>query len=181
MCGGPRPPRGVEGTSGLDTQWSCRCLVPAESRGAFSMTGQAASVCSPPDQYHCKRVLGPGSEMPPCARPSRAALASSPACPYLHALPHPGEPQPVRIPPHRSSRGLPASAAATPRCQEALSPPGCPSCPALSPHLGASFASRHFLDRRTEPWGRGPGSVCTQVGNRSRRDPPQAALSRKPA
>lgn len=131
MCAGVPGPQGAsEGTSGLDTQRSCRRLVPAESRGAFSVTGQAASVCSPSDQYHCKRVLGPGSEMPPRARPSRAALASSPACPYLHA-----RPQPIRIPPRRSSRGLPASAAATSRCQGALGPPGCPSCPALSPAL----------------------------------------------
>lgn len=134
MCGGPRPPRGVEGTSGLDTQWSCRCLVPAESRGAFSVTGQAASVCSPPDQYHCKQVLGPGSEMPPCARPSRAAWLPPPPAPTSTPSPMPENLSPSASL-RRPSRGLPASAAATPRCQEALVPPGCPSCPRLGPAL----------------------------------------------
>lgn len=84
--------------------------------------------------------------MPPCARLGRAALTSSPACPYLHALPQPGESTTLglqvrrglrehivigylgrQMPPCRSSRGLPASTAATPQCQESLGPPGCPS------------------------------------------------------
>ena len=161
-CAGvPGPQGSSEGTSGLVTQRSCRCLVPAESQGRLLVIGQAASVCSPPDQYHCRWVISPGSEMPPCARPGRAALTSSPACPDLHALPQPGEPttlglqvrrglqehivhllpRPIRIPPCRSSRGLPASTAATPQCQESLGPPGCPSCPALGdPHMTCPLA-----------------------------------------
>lgn len=92
-CAGvPGPQGSSEGTSGLVTQRSCRCLVPAESQGCLLRDGPSASVCSPPDQYHCRWVISPGSEMPPCIRPGRAALTASLACPYLHAVPQPGEP-----------------------------------------------------------------------------------------
>lgn len=209
-CAGvPGPQGSSEGTSGLVTQRSCRCLVPAESQGRLLVIGQAASVCSPPDQYHCRWVISPGSEMSPCARPGRAALTSSPACPYLHALPQPrGTYHPWAPGQKRPSRAHCPSATSADQNPSVLFLQGSSSfycchpavpgvswaprlpflpCPGrsthdlpLSPGLGASFASSHFLVGRTDPWGRGPGSVCTQVGNRSSPDPPQAALSVSP-
>lgn len=35
--GVPGPQGSSEGASGLVTQWSCRCLVPAESQGVLSL------------------------------------------------------------------------------------------------------------------------------------------------
>ena len=85
--------------------------------------------------------------LPSLPLPPRRAPARGTYHPWAPGQKRPQEhivhllPRPVRIPLWRSSRGLPASTAATPRSQESFGPPGCPSCPALGdPHMTCPLA-----------------------------------------
>lgn len=77
--------------------------------------------------------------MPPCARLGRAALTSSPACPYLHALPQPGESTTLGLQVRRGLReSTLSSATSAAKCLRAT-PPGVFQLLLLPPHGARSL------------------------------------------